>query len=47
MAHEAEMLTGINGDLPTDVIERAVTDLIRASENTRAKRDAVKAELTP
>lgn len=45
MAHEAEMVTGTNGDLPTDVIERAVTDLIAAADKTRAERDALKARL--
>lgn len=46
MAHEATTgLTELNGDLPTDVIERAVTDLIAAAEETRAKRDALRAQL--
>ena len=46
MAHEAVMgSTGTNGDLPTDVIERAVTDLMHAAEETRAKRDTLKGEL--
>lgn len=45
MQEHTGTVTDTNGDLPTDVIERAVTDLVKAADETRAKRDAVKAEL--
>ena len=45
MQERTGTVTDTNGDLPTDVIERAVTDLVKAADETRAKRDALKAEL--
>lgn len=44
MSHEATLVTGTNGDLPTDIIEESVVKLVAAADQARARRDALKAE---
>lgn len=40
--HATETATGLNGDLPSDLIEQTVTNLIAAADQARAKRDVLK-----